>query len=272
MSNYNEIRSVINKISGQQNTFTIPKIFVELTGDLTTAVLLNQIVFLSDKSKRTDGFFYKTYKEWEEEVCLTERQVRNSANKLKREGIIRTKIMKANGAPTVHYKLHYDKLIESILTLCHNPSLQNVSIDTDNESESLTETTTETKDTIPFSEIVNYLNKKTDSCFKHTTKDTQTKIRARWNEGFRLEDFKNVIDIKTEQWLGSERWKGYLRPFTLFGGKFESYLNEYRIEQERRAKTQNNRIPLSKVTDEERAYLAEISRKQRERNQKRNSS
>jgi hypothetical protein len=144
MSNYSDIRDLIRRFSGQENVFTVPKVYVQYTGDLTTAVLLNQIVFYSDKSKRTDGFFYKTYKEWEEEVCLTERQVRHSVNKLKDHGVLETKLMKANGSPTVHYKLKYDKLVESILTKCQNPILQNVSIQSDNKSESLTEITTET--------------------------------------------------------------------------------------------------------------------------------
>ena len=144
MSNYTAIREVIKRFSGQENTFVVPKMYVEYTGDLTTAVLLNQIVFYSDKSKRTDGYFYKSYKEWEEDICLTERQVRHSVNKLKEKNVLETKLMKANGSPTVHYKLDYDKLVESILTLCQNPILQNVSIQSDNMSESLTEITTET--------------------------------------------------------------------------------------------------------------------------------
>jgi hypothetical protein len=144
LSNYSAIREIVKRFSGQENVFTVPKVYVEYTGDLTTAVLLNQIVFYSDKSKRTDGFFYKTYKEWEEEVCLSERQVRHSVNKLKDKGVVETKLMKANGSPTVHYRLNYDKLVDSILTKCQNPILQNVSIQSDNKSESLTEITTET--------------------------------------------------------------------------------------------------------------------------------
>jgi hypothetical protein len=143
MSNYTAIREMLKRTSGQENTFTVPRVYVDYTGDLTTAILLNQIVFLSDKSKRTDGFFYKTYKEWEKEICLTERQVRYSVNKLKAIGIVETKIMKANGSPTVHYKLDYDKFVESILTFCQIPFEQFVSIDSDNMSDSLTESTTE---------------------------------------------------------------------------------------------------------------------------------
>ncbi|MEK3996715.1 hypothetical protein MKY29_18535 [Psychrobacillus sp. FSL K6-2365] len=143
MDNYSTIRELLKRISGQDNTFTIPKIYVEYTGDLTTAVLLNQIVFYSDKSKRTDGFFYKSYQEWEKEVCLSEKQVRRSTNKLKDFGVVETKLLKANGAPTLHYKLDYDRLAESILTFCQNPSLPIVRNDSDVLSETLTENTTE---------------------------------------------------------------------------------------------------------------------------------
>lgn len=143
MSNYSKIRDIIRRMSGQENVFTVPKIYVEFTGDITTAILLNQIVFLSDKSKRTDGFFYKTYDEWYEEVRLTKRQVSYSVKKLKELGLVETKLKRANGAPTVHYKLDYDKLLDSIVTKCHYPSEQNVTIHCDKMSQSLTETTTE---------------------------------------------------------------------------------------------------------------------------------
>ena len=55
---------------------------------------------------------------------------------------------------------------------------------------------------------------------------TQDLIRARLKEGFGLTHFKQVIDIKTSQWIDNSEMSGYLRPITLFGTKFESYLNE----------------------------------------------
>lgn len=76
-----------------------------------------------------------------------------------------------------------------------------------------------------YQEIVGYLNKKTASNFKSKSKATQTCIKARWNEGYRLEDFKAVIDFKTKQWATDEKMVEYLRPSTLFSTKFESYLN-----------------------------------------------
>lgn len=74
-------------------------------------------------------------------------------------------------------------------------------------------------------EIINYLNQKTHKQYRYTTSKTQTLIRARFKEGFNVDDFKKVIDIKTNQWMGTE-WEQYLRPETLFGTKFENYLNQ----------------------------------------------
>jgi uncharacterized phage protein (TIGR02220 family) len=82
------------------------------------------------------------------------------------------------------------------------------------------------KISIPFLEIVSYLNEKTNSKFKPTSKKTQELIKARWNESFTLEDFKSVIDKKTTEWLNDTKMSQYLRPETLFGTKFESYLNQ----------------------------------------------
>lgn len=74
-------------------------------------------------------------------------------------------------------------------------------------------------------EIIDYLNSVTLKNFKHTTSENQKHIKARLNDGFVLEDFKTVIDKKFREWKGTE-WEKYLRPATLFGTKFESYLNQ----------------------------------------------
>lgn len=78
---------------------------------------------------------------------------------------------------------------------------------------------------IPYAEIVQYLNSKAETNYRATTESTRSKIKARWNDGFRLNDFKSVICKKTEEWTGTDMER-YLRPETLFGPKFESYLNQ----------------------------------------------
>ena len=79
---------------------------------------------------------------------------------------------------------------------------------------------------IPIVEIINYLNDVAGKNFRPTTKKTKNLIKARWNEGFRFEDFKTVIDNKVKDWKQDPHMNKYLRPETLFGTKFESYLNE----------------------------------------------
>ncbi len=75
-------------------------------------------------------------------------------------------------------------------------------------------------------DIVDYLNSKTSKNFKSNSQKTQKLIHARLKEGFSLEDFQKVIDIKTKEWKNDKVMCKYLRPETLFGTKFEGYLNE----------------------------------------------
>jgi uncharacterized phage protein (TIGR02220 family) len=93
------------------------------------------------------------------------------------------------------------------------------------ESSSEIPSTKKTKD-IPYREIIDYLNEKTQSSYRVGTKKTKELIYARWVEGYTLEDFKQVIDIKTLEWMSDPYWSKFLRPETLFGTKFESYLNQ----------------------------------------------
>jgi uncharacterized phage protein (TIGR02220 family)/predicted phage replisome organizer len=73
--------------------------------------------------------------------------------------------------------------------------------------------------------IVEYLNQKAGTNYRASTKKTQTCIHARLAEGFTIDDFKTVIDKKCADWLTDPKMEQYLRPETLFGTKFESYLN-----------------------------------------------
>lgn len=77
----------------------------------------------------------------------------------------------------------------------------------------------------PYAVIIEYLNQRTGKRFSAKAKDTQKHIKARWSEGWTLDDFKRVIDNMTAKWKGDAKMDDYLRPQTLFGTKFESYLN-----------------------------------------------
>lgn len=236
MTNYEQINNLITSFSGQKNIISFPVVYLKVTEDLNTALLLNQLVFWSDKSKRTDGFFYKTYGEWQEEIYLSEYQVRRSIKKLKELNVVETKLKKANGSPTLHYRVLMNNLSDSILKNVQIGILRNLRNETEVSPETLTDDYTDNynidilsskPDLIPYSEIITYLNNKSGKSFKVTQK-WKDLIKARWNEGQRLDDFKKVIDVKTNQWLNNQEMNKYLRPATLFGNKFDDYLNEYR--------------------------------------------
>ena len=73
--------------------------------------------------------------------------------------------------------------------------------------------------------IVEYLNEKANTNYKPSTRKTIDCINARFTEGFTVDDFKTVIDKKCAEWIGDHKMEQYLRPETLFGTKFEGYLN-----------------------------------------------
>lgn len=74
-------------------------------------------------------------------------------------------------------------------------------------------------------EILDYLNEKTGKNFKSTTKAHQKFIIARLNEGYKLEDFKYVVDVMYARWKFTD-YEQYLQPQTLFGNKMDNYLNQ----------------------------------------------
>lgn len=87
--------------------------------------------------------------------------------------------------------------------------------------------------------IVEYLNSVTGFHYKPSSKKTQTCITSRFKEGFSIDDFTSVIDKKVSEWIDTE-YEKYLRPETLFGNKFESYLNQPEHTQKEQPKKQNS--------------------------------
>lgn len=85
-----------------------------------------------------------------------------------------------------------------------------------------------------YRDVVEHLNKMTGKNYKASSEKTKKLIHARLKEGFTLEDFKTVIDIKCAEWLHDEKMETYLRPETLFGTKFEGYLNQKGGKNDRR--------------------------------------
>lgn len=84
-----------------------------------------------------------------------------------------------------------------------------------------------------YEEIIKYLNEKSGSHFKPTSKSTQRLINGRLSENYTIEDFKYVIDVKTNEWKDNTKMSKYLTPDTLFNAsKFEKYRNQQMPKQQ----------------------------------------
>lgn len=84
-------------------------------------------------------------------------------------------------------------------------------------------------------EVIKYFNKTTGKKFRATTSEIKKQINGRLTEGFNLDEFKSVIDIKNRQWRGDKNMDKHLNPTTIFRqSNFEKYLNEVDSGPEKR--------------------------------------
>lgn len=149
-------------LSGAQRPIVINKVLVDYTGDLAAAALLGQIIYWFGKDdsgqKRARIFKFGKYwiakkrEDWWDEIRLHEKTAKRKLNELVKLGVIQVEIFKFRGDPTTHIHLNEDFLAKELLkerlplrTTCPEQLGQNVQIEEDNLSTSLTETKTETK-------------------------------------------------------------------------------------------------------------------------------
>ena len=203
------------------------------------------------------GAFYMSNKEIAKRLrCKTVKPVKEALNELESLGYIKRKIIKdeKTGAITGRkitstWKPNMTKVTEGGIREEPHPSYDDnhplVSSRTEGRvpeeqqiehinrtvNRAVNKNNSSSKDEhIPYSEIIGYLNKKTGQKLKSTTKVYQRLINARWHEGYKLQDFKTVIDNKSFEWQGTEFWK-YMTPKTLFASShFDEYLNANKRE------------------------------------------
>ena len=127
------------------------------------------------------------------------------------------------------YKEGTNQIINRYIRISHEPidEIVNTPIDEKVKDNNTVINTTfnNTKD-IPYVEIINYLNDAADKKYRASTPKTKSCIKSRWNEGFRIDEFKKVIDVKTAEWKNDPKMSKFIRPETLFSPKFEGYLNQ----------------------------------------------
>ena len=115
----------------------------KILGNIEAAIYYQQLIYWSDKGSRDDGFIYKTKEDIEQETTLSRFQQDRCRKQLEEAGWLETKLIRANGHPTVHYKCLFNIEL-SISKKLANGKVRNLLNEKRETDEYITETTTET--------------------------------------------------------------------------------------------------------------------------------
>ena len=211
---------------------------------LNEAIMLQQMHYwLIKSSHEFEGvkWFYKTLEDWQTEFPFwSAMTIRRTLTNLEKQKVIRIgNFNKKKFDKTKWYTIEYQcvniRCVQNEQTMCSSCTDGCVQSEQTYTRE-YTETTTENNGseekplkvvwTEETNHIIDYLNKRTGKKYSVKTKKTAQLVHKLLDNGFTVEDFERVIDIKCSQWLNNEKMNQYLRPRTLFSEKFEDYLNE----------------------------------------------
>lgn len=188
------------------------------------------------------GSFVSSIGNMAEELSLTPMEVRTAIKHLKLTNEITSKGTSRNTVFTItNYDAYQAKQQTKQQTdneqITNEQQTINEQLTTNKEDK---EDKEEKKDThlAERKQIIEYLNQKCGTKYRHGSELSKKHINARLNEGYVVEDFFKVIDKKYDEWHGTEHEK-YLTPETLFGNKFEKYLNQ-KINKEKQKNGFNN--------------------------------
>ena len=112
-----EILGLVKRASGQHNILVLPRLFLDLTGDHHSALLLSQLLYWSDRSANREGWVYKTHADWHGELGLNRYYLDKAKKRLRELGFIEVKVKKANGNPTMHFKVNESALSGALMKL-----------------------------------------------------------------------------------------------------------------------------------------------------------
>ena len=105
--------------------------------------------------------------------------------------------------------------------------------------------------------LISYLNEKSGGKYKPTEELTD-RIGELLDAGYTENDMRDVIDKKVAEWKDDSKMRGYLRPRTLFGDKFEEYVSAPEsIEIENQRKEEQRKQEITEKLQEERTTKAE---------------
>lgn len=132
-----DFKEVLNRLVGTSNVLSNNVLFIDFCGGSHgKAQFLSQLFYWQSRATRKDGFFFKTYEDWHKEIRLPKHSISRYANSFKESGFLKTKTLKANGFPTVHYQLDTDRLIALLVAFCNDGLEQFATNDSDNLQQS----------------------------------------------------------------------------------------------------------------------------------------
>lgn len=138
----NGLADTLIALTDDRNCVIVRKPLVYFTGSLEAAMLFNQLLYWTPRS-RMDGWIAKSDAEFSDEVCLSPYAVRKARERLVSMGILETKVKKFNGAPTTHYRLIMDQVTEQWGSFVSQMDLSKSQNPFDENDKSITETTSE---------------------------------------------------------------------------------------------------------------------------------
>lgn len=100
-----EALEIIRQFSGQASIITIPRFYLDRTRDIKVALFISQLVYWSGKSHLEDGWFYKSYQDWEDDILLSKNELPRAMQYCKDHGFLETKVAKVDGLATLHLRL-----------------------------------------------------------------------------------------------------------------------------------------------------------------------
>ena len=226
---------------------------------LNEAIVLQQVHYwLSTSQHRIDGkvWVYNSYEAWNEQFPFWSfSMVKRVIRSLEKGGyLLSGNFNKSQMDQTKWYSIDYDKLEQlelAVVAKCTNEekkhddsmaqqetvSRSQEAIEGNNLNKPIPEITTKNTTKITpnnhsfYKKVIDYLNTQNNSRFQENNRKTQSLLRARQKEGYTLEDFQKVIDTKVREWRNHPQMSQYIRPETLFGNKFESYLHQKSVSQ-----------------------------------------
>lgn len=212
------------------NYYSILPATVRYDDDLTDSekILYSEIVALADKTGQCwagNTYFSKLYK-------VTPETISRRISKLRKKGYITVEILYKNNTKEIDRRIvkiinTYPQDNQGGIDAIINRGIDAIVKDNTTSINTTSTNTTSTNDTstnCDYNAVILYLNDKANKKFRNAESNNKF-IRARCNEGYTLENFKQVIDTKTKEWLNTDMNK-YLQPSTLFGNKFDQYLNQ----------------------------------------------